>query len=492
MRRILAGIETEYGILVEGRGAEDQIDDAMALVRSYPGERLSTWDYRYESPRSDLRGFQLDRLAVDPVDSQFDEGRRHGEPSDVRSDQILTNGARFYNDHGHPEYATPECFSSRELALHDRFGESIVLRAANAFSEQAGRQVKIYKNNTDFHGATYGTHESYLIPRSLAFDSLYNAVLPILIARPMLAGAGKAGSESGAWCDFQLSQRADFFTEAANAETLFRRPIFNTRDECHADPARWIRLHVIAGDANMMPACTSRKVGLVKLAIHLAEAGVAPVWKIANPVGAAQSISRDQTLEFRVELSGCSWTTGYEILESYFAAAESALDLGAEETELIAECRSLLGKLQEGVWEETRHDIDWAAKRHVLEGFLAEEGKSWKDGELRAFDLEYHNIDPEEGLFRALEEMGDVRWVPTTDETMRCSRGNREGTRARARGLAVAKFAREVQTACWRSITFKQDGRLIEVELHPDREYSDDIDSAGDVESFVNLLRGDK
>ena len=492
MRRILAGIETEYGLLVEGRGAEDQIDDAMALVRSYPDERLFTWNYRYESPRSDLRGFQLDRLAVDPVDSRFDEGREHGQPSDVRSDQILPNGARFYNDHGHPEYSTPECFSSRELALHDRYGESVVLKAATAFTERTGRPVKVFKNNTDFHGATYGTHESYLVPRSLGFETLYKAVLPMLITRPILVGAGKVGSESGAWCDFQLSQRADFFTEAANAETLFRRPIFNTRDECHADPKHWIRMHVIAGDANMMPACTMRKVGLIKLAIHLAEVGQAPTWRFTNAVAAAQTVSRDESLKFKVELEGRSWTTGYEILESYLSAAERVLELDEELSQVILDCRALLESLRNGHWEDTREQIDWAAKRHFLEGFISEEDRSWKDDELRAFDLEYHNVHPEDGLYHALEQMGEIDWVPDSSEVLELANRNREGTRARARAIAVSRFGGQVHTACWRTVTFNLDGRLIEVELDPDRVYADDIDSAADVESFVNLLRGGK
>src|SRR5579859_2426219 len=106
MLKILAGIETEYGLFIEGRGAEEQVDDATAFVRSYPGPHFTGWDYRYESPRSDLRGFSLSRLAVDPVDARFDVGVRRGSDRDIRSDRILPNGARFYNDHGHPEYST--------------------------------------------------------------------------------------------------------------------------------------------------------------------------------------------------------------------------------------------------------------------------------------------------------------------------------------------------------------------------------------------------
>lgn len=461
------------------------MDDAKALVRGYPGECLSTWDYRYESPRADLRGFQLDRLAVDPIDVRFDEGRSHGKAEDVRSDRILPNGARFYNDHGHPEYSTPECWSLRALAEHDRYGESVVLDAAEAFATQTEREVRVYKNNTDFHGASYGTHENYLVPRGLGFQQLYDAVLPVLVARSVLTGAGKVGSEAGDWVDYQISQRADFFMEPVNAETLYRRPVFNTRDECHSDPSEWIRLHVISGDANMMPACTRRKAGLVKLAIHLAEVGEAPVWKLRDPVRAIQSLSRDLKHEFKVELEGRNWTTAYEMFESLFSAAEHVLDLDEELVTLIQECRALMSSLQAGRWQETRGQIDWAAKRHVLEQFMAEEGGSWKDGSMRAFDLEYHNVDPQEGLYHALEHMGEVESPPEGEPTV-------EASRALARGIAVSRFKDHVQTACWRSISFRMQDKLVEVDLKPDMLYSSDLSDVHDVETFVRMLRGEK
>ncbi len=252
MHRILSGTETEYGLHIEGRSADDQIDDATTFVRAYPGHHYAGWDYSYESPRADLRGFSVSRLARDPVDAQFDNrARKRSHDDDIRSDRILPNGARFYNDHGHPEYATPECWSSKELAMQDNAGELVLLQAARAYEEQTGWKTRIYKNNTDFHGASYGSHESYLCPRSLGFEKLYAAVLPMLVARQVLCGAGKVGAESGRSCTFQLSQRADFFVEPYNTETLFRRPIFNTRDEPHAEKSDWIRLHVISGDANM-------------------------------------------------------------------------------------------------------------------------------------------------------------------------------------------------------------------------------------------------
>ncbi|HTQ10877.1 MAG TPA: proteasome accessory factor PafA2 family protein [Fimbriimonadaceae bacterium] len=485
---ILAGIETEYGIFLEGRGAEDQVDDAMALVRNYPGECFIGWDYRYESPRADLRGFKLERLTADPVDAKFDRGRVHGKDQEVRSDRVLPNGARFYNDHGHPEYSTPECLSLDELALHDLAGEAVVLRAARAHSAASGHSIRIYKNNTDFHGASYGTHESYLTPRHLGFDKLYAALLPMFVVRPVLAGAGKAGSESGPQCDYQLSQRADFFSETANAETLFRRPIFNTRDEPHADPRDWIRLHVICGDANMIPRCTARKAGLVKLALKLCAQGTAPAWRIANPVAALQSISRDQQHEFAVQLEGRNWTNAREIFESYFSAAEATLELDEDDRWTIQNSREVLDAIGKDP-PTVQSQVDWAAKRAMLEHFMEEEGLDWDHPSLQAFDLEYHNVDPEEGLHAALQEMGVIEADPPDSEILPRIAEVFEPTRAVARGAAVARFREYLRAVSWSSLTFEVDGNRVELELRPDASYPSELREIGDVGTFIKLIK---
>jgi len=475
---ILCGLDTEYGLLVEGRGAEDQIDDATAFVRASPDGRFVGWDYRAESPRADLRGFRLDALAFDPVDAQFDSGRSHGAPHEIRADRILANGARFYNDHGHPEYATPECRSIWELALQDRAGEAFMLRAARALSAETDREVRVYKNNTDFHGASYGTHESYLVPRSLGFDRLFAACVPMLVARQILVGAGKVGSETGSWVDYQLSQRADFFVEPANAETLYRRPVFNTRDEPHGDGNRWIRLHVIAGDANMIPAATARKAGLLKLALGLAKIGEPPDFKLADPVRAFMDISRDAKYKFEAKLANGAWTTADEILESYFAAAEARLELDEDARWTIESSRRLLGQLRSD-FDQFRREVDWAAKRYILE----QTGLDWKDAAMRSYDLEYHNPDPDEGLHSALEEMDEVSVGPPVDG--RSGMVN-EGTRARARSIAVRKFSEDLLSASWRTLVFKQG----EVDLPPDAEYPAELELISDVGTFIGALKG--
>ena len=485
MRPILAGIETEYGLLVEGSGAEEQIDHSMALVRGYSGGRFSGWDYRHESPRADLRGFSLERLEADPIDSQFDRTPRTSSDQEVRSDRILLNGARFYNDHGHPEYSTPECWGLDEIALHDAYGETVVLQAAKEYEAACGRRVTVYKNNVDYHGASYGTHENYLVPRSLGFEALYRAVTPMLLVRQVLTGAGRVGSEKDRTIPFQMSQRADFLVESANAETLYRRPIFNTRDEPHADPRKHIRLHVISGDANMMPSCTARKVGLVKLALSLAEADDVPIWGILDPPSSFRAVSQGHRLDTRIELSGGSWTTPLHILESYLDAAEGRGWYSA----LIEECRTLL-KDFDARPELFKREVDWAAKYEMLEGYRVSEGLTWDDPVISALDLEYHNVDPSEGLFHALVESGEVDSVPDPQLVASRSSAPCEGTRAFARHIALIKFPEHVMTLSWSSITFKTSEGMVEVFLDPERNFGPELESVRSVEEFIKAIGG--
>jgi len=480
-RPIIAGLDTEYGLLIEARGAQDQIEDATAFVQAYSGPGFKGWDYRAESPRADLRGFRLDRLAQDPVDAQFDAGRTYAPADEIRSDRILPIGARFYNDHGHPEYATAECLTLAGIAAHDVAGDETLRLTAQDYAAKIGRQVRVYKNNTDFHGASYGTHESYLVPRSYGFDRLFAAITPMLVARQVLTGAGKVGAEMGFSATFQISQRADFFMEPANAETLYRRPIFNTRDEPHADHAKFVRLHVISGDSNMIATASARKIGLVKIALRLLDIGESPEWPIADPVRAFQSLSRDESYKFDVKLQNGRWTTAYEILESYFSAAEHFGVLTDDEMAVVTESRRLLVCLRDD-FPSFAYDVDWAAKRLLLENYIESERSDWRDPSLASFDLEYHNLDRDESLHEGMVEAGMVRPNPP-------SATRPEPTRALARSLAVSRFGYYLQTGNWRSLTFRINGIPEEVALPPNALYPDSIGEIEDVEAFISALR---
>ncbi len=439
MTKILCGLETEYGFYVEGRGAENQIEDATTLVRSFPGERRVMWDYRFESSRLDMRGYTVGQLSVDPEDAKFDTGKSFGSEAEIRSDRLLANGGRLYNDHGHPEYATPECWSLSELVKQDQAGAAAVLRAA-----QAMPGVKLYKNNTDFHGASYGTHENYLVPRALPFDTLVHIVLPMLVVRQLVCGAGKVGAESGVKCDFQLSQRADFISEIMSVDTLYRRPIFNTRDEPHADSSQWRRLHVICGDANMNPASTRIKVGLIKIALARAAAN----WKLSDPVRAFKEISRNPDAE--IELEGRSWTTAEHVLRDY---CEHTFE-DPELQDLAGECLTLLDQRKTN-FAEFATRVDWAAKLQMLEQFGSDVSA------MQAYDLEYHNVDPDEGLYFAVNPAGAMPNELLLDHPPS------EPTRARARALALGYP--ELTAASWSHLTFGEDSFA----LDPTADYSD-------------------
>lgn len=487
--RALTGIETEYGILFAGQGPEAQIELARDFVRAFPFPSHRNWDYQSESPRRDLRGFTVDQLAVDPTDWEFESRSsvRQGT-TDVRSDHILGSGARFYNDHGHPEFATPECESLDELVLHDLAGMLVMNLTAEAYRKATRSEVSIYKNNSDFSGASYGTHENFHLPRALDFDALFNAISPMLVARQVLSGAGKVGSEAGNWVPFQISARADFLTEPSSVETLFRRPIFNTRDEPHASRNAHLRLHVISGDANMMPCCTKRKTGLVRLAIRLALQGSAPHWAIEDFPKVMSAISRDQDYRFAIPLSGNGQTDAYEVLESYFSAAEATLDLEQSELSLIRESREILTDLRNGGHAAIATRVDWAAKKLLIDSFIESEDLSPKDPVLQSIDLEYHNISLQEGLFfgyLASQEGITYPEAHTIEERVnRCL----ETTRALPRGLAATKFADSFQAIGWENLVF-QDGRRIP--LDPDRRYSQHLASVLTVEDFILALEAE-
>jgi proteasome accessory factor A len=480
--KILAGIETEYGLEIQGRGPGDQVEDSADFVRSYPGRSHLGWDYRYESPRADLRGFSVERLAVDPQDAIFEKklgpewaGR------EIRSDTILPCGARFYNDHGHPEFATPECWSIQDLVRYDRAGEWVVRQTANQFERATGLEVALYKNNTDFHGASFGTHESYLVPRELGLDRLLATLLPMMVLRPILCGAGKVGSETSAPCDYQLSQRADFFMETANVETLYRRPIFNLRDEPHADSSKWIRLHVICGDANMNPVSTQLKIGLLKMGIHLAAADRAPVVELRDPVVAASLVSRAPA--GRVSIDGHD---SYDMLRQLLTAF-LGLDCGDEELVAIADLALLLLRQLEQGDPEVGQSIDWFAKHRMIDEFRISEGLEWADPWLQSLDLAYSDIRPDHGLFFALAEQSGVPLLDDDDELERLA-NTPPVSRAWTRGQAVATLGDRLRQVSWSALEWESDGKVLRAMLDPRQDFVWELDSEESVRMYNELV----
>ncbi|HEV7888016.1 MAG TPA: proteasome accessory factor PafA2 family protein, partial [Acidimicrobiales bacterium] len=259
LRKVL-GIETEYGIDPRGMGEKNPIAASSVLINAYVNElqRKVGWDFEDEHPGNDARGFAR-------------EGSMPPEVETHLVNAVLTNGARYYVDHAHPEFSTPECADPLEVVLYDKAGERILTRSMEAAARAlpTGQGIVVYKNNSDGKGNSYGTHENYLMDRAVPFGRIVQHVMPHFVTRQIYTGAGKVGTEAPNAGDvpFQLTQRADFFEEEVGLETTLKRPIVNTRDEPHADAQKYRRLHVIVGDANLAEVSTFLKAGVTALVL---------------------------------------------------------------------------------------------------------------------------------------------------------------------------------------------------------------------------------
>src|SRR6187401_1898716 len=315
----VVGTETEYGIFGPNTPDFNPVLASSFLINAYAGNlRRIRWDYEQESPLRDARGFEPVQLR-EP--SQEDLGL---------ANVILPNGARYYVDHAHPEYSTPECANPRELVIHDKAGERVLERSLHEVdrSPAGGPRMSIYKNNSDGKGNSYGTHENYLVDRQVPFAHLVRTLLPWFVSRQVFTGAGKVGSENGAAAvDYQISQRADFFEEEVGLETTLKRTIVNTRDEPHADPQQYRRLHVIAGDANLCEVATFLKVGTTAIVLAMIEDGfIAKDLSIVGPVAAVRTVSHDPTCRATVELLDGGRITGVELQWEFLRLAQKYAD----------------------------------------------------------------------------------------------------------------------------------------------------------------------
>ncbi|MDE2733718.1 MAG: proteasome accessory factor PafA2 family protein [Gemmatimonadota bacterium] len=501
----LCGLETEYGIQVDEDESMDVVVESMELIRCYVRQDfVALWNYALENPRLDMRGFEVAELLNDKdetVHLQKDR-RRRIQLADLKSDLIVHNGARLYNDHTHPEFSTPECYSLRDLVAVDRAGERILLQCARQRTEDRDRGVvRLYKNNTDFEGHSYGCHENFLLSRDIPFQQVINGLLPFVVTRQIFAGAGKVGVEQDTRvrpATYQLSQRADFFEVIASVDTMHRRPLVNTRDEPHADPALYRRLHLIIGDANMCEYATALKVGTASLVLDLLEAGALPSFALADPIGALKAISRDESQQWPVALSEGGSSSALEIQTVIMAAATRVFQGRDEETDwVLAAWRDVLDSLSRDS-QELIGRLDWVTKKWLLDAFAESEGLDWERPEDRAWlqsqDLEYHNIDPAEGLYQTLEAAGQAERVVSEEAVCRALVEPPGDTRAYFRGKMLQKFATAVRSLNWDSIELELDGRskVIDLKACVSREtaayYNEALDAAASVEDLLARL----
>ncbi|UFU04624.1 proteasome accessory factor PafA2 [Ruania suaedae] len=493
MRRVM-GIETEYGLLGVGDPGANPMVMSAQLVTAYanegmPGAARARWDYQDEDPLADARGFRLDRRAADPSlltddpahpapESGLDritQRRRPGRQAETATvaNVILPNGGRYYVDHAHPEYSSPEVTSPRDAVLWDRAGDEVLLRSSRLLAQIAGMpDVALYKNNTDGKGASYGTHENYLVERRVPFEDLVTALTPFLVTRPVICGAGRVGrGQRNEAPGYQLSQRADFLEAEVGLETTLRRPIINTRDEPHADADRYRRLHVIVGDANRLEVSTYLKVGTTALLLWLLERGGVPMelaaLRLADPVQAAREVSHDLSLTRRLDLEDGRRLTALEIQRVYCEVITAAVrearqsgavaDLHQEQTaDVLARWSGLLSALAEDPRSCAR-EVEWVAKLRVLEAMRSRDRLGWDAPRLAALDLQWSDLRPERSVYARLAAAGAVERLVTDEEVDAAVRHPPEDTRAYFRGEAVRRYPHAVTAASWDAVIFDID-----------------------------------
>jgi Pup amidohydrolase len=445
------GVETEFGITVDGPTEVNPVLASSMVVGAYraAGRREVRWDHSDEHPLRDARGFEV----PDPHEPVTDDELG-------LANTVLTNGARFYVDHAHPEYSSPECSNARDLVIWDKAGERILEDAARraALTLPAGSRVLIHKNNTDGKGAAYGTHENYLVPRSVPFGRLTRELLPFFVSRLLYVGAGRLGTEFDvADVPFQLSQRADFFEVEVGLETTLKRPLMNTRDEPHADPERYRRLHVINGDANLCEVATFLKVGTLLLVLDVIEdeaLGSVPV--LAEPVRAFHQISHDLTGRRPLRLEDGSTATAIELQWHYLEAVKRAVkdrDLTPVEVEVLERWEAVLATAEVDP-RALSGKVDWATKLELLEGYRDRHGLGWDHDRLKMVDLQYHDVRQDKGLYQRLAARGRVERLVSEEEIQHAISSPPEDTRAWFRGECLRLFPERVVAAGWDSLIF--------------------------------------
>jgi proteasome accessory factor A len=454
------GMETEYGIIIRGAADPNPIAASSTLINAYVSElsRKVEWDFEDETPGRDARGYAR-------------EGSMPPEVETHLVNAVLTNGARYYVDHAHPEYSTPECANALDVIRFDKAGELILARsvAAAARTLPPGQSLLVLKNNSDGKGNSYGTHENYLMDRSVPFARIVAHVMPHFVSRQIFTGAGKVGSEasspSGPHVDYQLTQRADFFEEEVGLETTLKRPIVNTRDEPHCDSQKYRRLHVIVGDANMSQVANFLKVGTTSLVLAMIEddwfARASREFALRSSVAAMRRVSCDLTLAQPLELADGRSMTALEMQWEHLDLARKY----AEERGLEAVGGAEMGREILRRWEEVlaglesdpmtlAKQLDWVAKYRIINAYRERHTLSWQDPRLAAMDLQYHDVTPE----RSLHARMGTEEILDPDDVIRAMTEPPETTRAYFRGKCLQRWSTSIAAANWDSLVFDLGG----------------------------------
>ncbi len=456
------GTETEFGISVLGTPTANPMLTSSQVVNAYAAlsarSRRARWDFEEESPLRDARGFDLSRSIADPSQLTDEEIGL--------ANLILTNGARLYVDHAHPEYSSPECTNPRDVLRWDKAGDQIVVAAASAVQIPGQNPIVLYKNNTDNKGASYGSHENYLMQRATPFPNIIRHLIPFFVSRQVVCGAGRVGiGQDGRTPGFQISQRADFFEVEVGLETTLKRPIVNTRDEPHADAEKYRRLHVIIGDANLAEISTFLKVGTTALVLSMVEAGaISADLSIDGPVAALHAVSHDPSLRHLVTLKDGRRMTAVDLQEAYLGAAREHVadrwgdDADPDTLEVLQRWESVLSRLRRDT-SSLRRELDWVAKLSLLESYRERDGLDWDDSKLHLVDLQYADLRPDKGLYQRLVNRGSIERLLSDNEVKAATVDPPEDTRAYFRGRCLAQYPERIAAASWDSVIFDLPGR---------------------------------
>jgi proteasome accessory factor A len=376
------------------------------------------------------------------------------------SNVFLRNGARLYLDVGsHPEYATAECDDLVQLVSHDKAGERILedllVDAEQRLAEEGiGGDIFLFKNNTDSAGNSYGCHENFLVARQGEFSRISDVLLPFLVTRQLIAGAGKV-LQTPRGSTFCLSQRAEHIWEGVSSATTRSRPIINTRDEPHADAEKYRRLHVIVGDSNMSETTTMVKVGSAALVLEMIEAGVAfRDFSLDNPIRAIREISHDLTGRRPVRLAGGREASALDIQREYHAkAVEHLVNRTPDPT--MTRVVELWGRTLDAVETSTPSlvdtEIDWAIKQKLFQRYQDKHGMDLSDPRIAQLDLTYHDIRRGRGVFDLLQRKGLAARVTTDEDITAAEQTPPQTTRAKLRGefISAAQDAGRDFTVDW-------------------------------------------
>ncbi|MBW1684185.1 MAG: proteasome accessory factor PafA2 [Deltaproteobacteria bacterium] len=452
------GTEIEYGITVKGDPDFDPISSCVLLVNSYredhAGEIL--WDYDQENPLQDARGFQVEGEKYTP-----------NQQENIARNKTLINGARYYVDHAHPEYSCPEVTNARDLVIHEKAGERILeasRREANAVLP-TGTEMLLYKNNSDRKGNSYGAHENYLMDRRTSFKQVVEHLMPFFVTRQVYCGAGKVGSENRSQsCDYQISQRADFFETEVALDTMVKRPIINTRDEPHADREKYRRLHVIVGDANLSEYTIYLRSGATALVLSMIEDGaIKKNLTLRDPVRAIKEVSHDPDCRKEIQLESGQKLTAVQIQLEYLEMARRyvASRSGEQEAEDVLEKWQHVLECLERDPMELDAKIDWVIKKALIEGFMERKSLDWHASRVQMLDLQYHDLRLDKGLYYMLERQGRTERIATDEEIIAAIHQPPENTRAYFRGECLKRYGSAVFGVNWDSISFSVDDEPI-------------------------------